>query len=1535
MQRTPSQLLCRLFEYAEESLMELEPSRYQLSSSKNEVFTPGFLAALPGLHFDQQLPGDSIWLQVDRLEEIRSPKPAEGQYHSLIKLSENPGKAPSIQEQALLQRVREDQDSEPESDPALIESRARNATEAALAEYRISWNEWAEVEKPRRKTIDLYGDLFALMQEMETGKAARELVWGVGVSTWTLTIDQAPQTFNYPLLTQAADISLNESTMALEVRPRATHPSVEFDAMVNAGVPGASQCEKAIRDHLILNEDSPLSPFMPSSFSDVLKLAARNLDSRGKYVQIMDTGQAIPEADEVLQVTDSWVMFSRPKPSNWLINDLRKIREKLQACAEVPEGPLAFVTPPSPFAVDCESVNFRGLSSRSMDGSTSEPKELYFPLPYNDEQVTIVQRLEHSAGVAVQGPPGTGKTHTIANIICHYLATGKRVLVTSRGEQALKVLQAKIPEEVRPLTVALLTNDREGIRQFQGSIETIQHQVSQITPSLARTDIERLHQSIDLAHAELVRLDRRVNEIALEQLAEIQVDGVRYRAEQLAELLMKSGSEHQWFDDELSLGDKHAAPFDEEAGKSLRDARRKLGDDLVYVTASIPDLTQLPAAEEVGKLHASLCQLKALDQAFDQGGILALRSNNDQVVAAARALDVELEVCLEALLTLHEGGENEVAWSSQLRTKALSKRFDNEVAVLTGMLVGAQELVQRRKAMLENNVEFPEAGLNCEKTAEAIERASQSGKPFGLMSFGASQAKANLSLVRVNGSAPQTAEHWNIVSKYLQLHQEVKTFTSRWNPVAELLDIPKLQGGIVHLRQLELITTTVQMAIELCNRLTNRVIALCSQVFDADTPSLHQMKLPEVRAFRDQVRHHLMRLDLSMAEASVAALQAKIANHGGPITTRLRTFIQSQLGSEEQAKQQVVTSYVDLLAELHRIEGLADLIDQVRAAADQLRNAGGEKIARRVLTITVPNGGEDTAMPSSWKEAWQHARVRSHLETIEARHELVGLNTKRGALESGLARMYREVVSCAAWLSTKSNASPMVLQALAGYSTAMRKIGQGTGPNAERYRRDAQQCMQDAAGAVPCWIMSHAKVSESMPADIGTFDLVIVDEASQSDLWALPAIVRAKKVLVVGDDKQVSPDGGFKSGKRIGELRNRYLSDQPYGADMTPDKSLYDLAARVFAGQMVMLREHFRCVPPIITYSNRFYNGAIQPLRIPRPSERLDPPLVDIYVRDGVRNKKGCNTLEAEAIAEEIQALIDDEKYANRTIGVVTLLGGMEQAKHIDALVRERCSATELHAREFLCGDAGTFQGSERDIIFISLVADPESHHPLSGIGAEQRFNVAASRARDRMYLVRSVTLDQLSPKDLRRSLLEYFSKPLIDQQVEQDGLIKLCESGFEEQVFSRLVERGFRVIPQVKSGAFRLDMVVEGANDNRLAIECDGDAFHGPDRWEADMNRQRILERAGWTFWRCFASSWSMHKEEIFDELLQRLAELGIEPTGALEKLPTLVELRTWTGSSIDGVAQKELDEEEFESPPGEQIDHHDVSASDCQQAL
>lgn len=213
-------------------------------------------------------------------------------------------------------------------------------------------------------------------------------------------------------------------------------------------------------------------------------------------------------------------------------------------------------------------IDFESVQPESLTVLTPE----YFRLPYNEEQETIVARLERSPDVCVQEPPGTGKTHTIANIICHYLATGRRVLVTSRGEPALEVLQGKIPEEIRPLTVALLTNDREGMRQFQNAIDTIQHQVSQIDVLGVTRQIEQNKAAIDHVHRELAAIDRRIDDIAQAQLADIEVDGQSLRAQKLAEPVVSGAARFSF-----------ALP----SGIALCDAeRRKMGSRITSRTRS-------------------------------------------------------------------------------------------------------------------------------------------------------------------------------------------------------------------------------------------------------------------------------------------------------------------------------------------------------------------------------------------------------------------------------------------------------------------------------------------------------------------------------------------------------------------------------------------------------------------------------------------------------------------------------------------------------------------------------------------------------------------------------------------------------------------------------------------------------------------------------------------------------------------------------------------------------------------------------------
>src|SRR5699024_1867080 len=179
----------------------------------------------------------------------------------------------------------------------------------------------------------------------------------------------------------------------------------------------------------------------------------------------------------------------------------------------------------------------------------------------------------------------------------------------------------------------------------------------------------------------------------------------------------------------------------------------------------------------------------------------------------------------------------------------------------------------------------------------------------------------------------------------------------------------------------------------------------------------------------------------------------------------------------------------------------------------------------------------------------------------------------------------------------------------------------------------------------------------------------------------------------------------------------------------------------------------------------------------------------------------------------------------------------------------------------------------------------------------ERRFNVAASRARDQMVLFHSVTRDDLSVHDLRRRLLESFenSKPQQIAGIERGELERRAlqgqrdvvspptpfDSWFEVDVALELLRKNFTVLPQYEFAGKRIDLVVEGGQA-RLAIECDGDHWHGADRYEEDMQRQRQLERCGWQFFRVRESAFYANRSDALSSLWPMLEELGIYPAGS-----------------------------------------------------
>ena len=162
--------------------------------------------------------------------------------------------------------------------------------------------------------------------------------------------------------------------------------------------------------------------------------------------------------------------------------------------------------------------------------------------------------------------------------------------------------------------------------------------------------------------------------------------------------------------------------------------------------------------------------------------------------------------------------------------------------------------------------------------------------------------------------------------------------------------------------------------------------------------------------------------------------------------------------------------------------------------------------------------------------------------------------------------------------------------------------------------------------------------------------------------------------------------------------------------------------------------------------------------------------------------------------------------------------------------------------------------------------------------------------------------------------------------------LIELCQSDFERAIFMALTERGYRVTPQVGSQGFSIDMVVEGENGLRLAIECDGDRCHGPERWADDMRRQRILERVGWSFWRCFASTFYIDPEGTLEDLICMLDRMKIRPIGGEASSRLYTEHRVI--SATEGVGEdKSLESERSRAKAQRQMKLFDEATAPEQQ--
>jgi hypothetical protein len=448
----------------------------------------------------------------------------------------------------------------------------------------------------------------------------------------------------------------------------------------------------------------------------------------------------------------------------------------------------------------------------------------------------------------------------------------------------------------------------------------------------------------------------------------------------------------------------------------------------------------------------------------------------------------------------------------------------------------------------------------------------------------------------------------------------------------------------------------------------------------------------------------------------------------------------------------------------------------------------------------------------------------------------------------------------------------------------------------------------DIQSAFPCVIAGLRDYAEFIPLEHGLFDLVIIDEASQVSIaQALPAIVRAKKVLVLGDRSQF---GNVKTSNASKEVNAAYMQDliRAFTEDfenvsqiVRTKIDLFNIRSSVLdfiepiSNFSIQLKKHFRSYPEMIGFSSKyFYGDSLQVMKI-RGKPIEDVIEFDLINHDGLFDARNVNALEAERIIDRLSELLDSDP--SPSVGIIT--PHTEQQVFLAKLVNDDPRSEDFYDKlrlKIMTFD--TCQGEEREIIFYSLVATAEKDR-LAYVfpkkldrddAAEvdhnlrlQRLNVGLSRGQEKIIFVHSKPLEQFASA-LRVALVHYKNElerakslPTESDLDESSPMERKVLHWLTQVPLIRDLDGDCEIIAQFELGRYlrqldpsynhpeyRVDFLIRISVDGRqiqMVLEYDGFEFHftkgvpsgmiNSSTWRTyltpgDLEREKVLESFG-----------------------------------------------------------------------------------------
>ncbi len=1299
------------------------------------------------------------------------------------------------------------------------------ADEAWLEGYETfitQWNEWAVAQKQRRQTQALYNYLFHLMQDLKSEALPLEIMLGSGM----LSYDDQPR-IHYPILTTKLELSFDAQRGVALLIPSTKGVSLELEMLTRTKLANSDEI-LALRQQI---KTKPLDLFDLSSHEQILKQFIHFMHPDGSFTHELSPSQ--PAQTPIL--CSRQVLFIQKKSDLLLKEDLRETIEYVEQGGKIPRTIQALL--------DAEVLTQTKEDLKEWD-RLSEP--LLFPLHANEEQRDIARRLANNLAVTVQGPPGTGKSHTIANLICHLLANGKRVLVTSEKDKALRVLMDKIPQEILPLCVSYLGGDRQSLHQIESSIRYISQGLAQYDQKVLEKEIHALNHQIEMVRRQMQLTKRNIVRFMELDAKAHPFENKMYQPYELAKLVADRYQHYRWFTDTIAMD--ATVPLSNEEFVRLWELKCCLpkGYEQLHMM-TLPNLNELP---RVDQFEARLNKREQLIKSYEK---LGTKEPLSMRLLSKQKLEMLIQKVDDVTLSYEQIQRNELKllFKQSIVSTAQYKKFEAVYESLHQLLYQLNEC----------DLLLAESEVRCDflkhpkfmTYVQFIRDKRQNQHLFSSVYLSLNkELKTFYETTRVNHHRLETVEDIQKLLVFEEKQTLIEQFKQTWMSQVGKFGLTEYDQAFDYnhlLKQFRFVLHTAEGILEL-NDLIKHQLMFSYEIGEQNLDELYTLQEQLKAAYYYQ---ELVAFDEAY-EASLTHYHVELMKHAS-----------HELGHElyealvNQDRIQYATHYEQLkrLAQLKQeYVQFDDLLHRLKSTTPQLSQ------------FIVSRLEKNEPLPGPFEDIFTYGKLNTFLTEL-SNYNVEELEDNLAYLEAEEKKIISQLIYKMTWYQLIKQITPQQDRALQMWVHNMTRLGKGTGRHAEALKKEGRQLMEKCQSAIPVWIMPTKEAIETFKIAPDLFDVVIVDESSQCNILSLPILMRAKKAVIVGDDQQISPVMPGISDAAVLELHQRYMKNVSELQTFDLQTSLYDIATQVFSSKgKLMLKEHFRSVPEIISFSNHlFYRDEMVPLKLPMSPKEQKQPVVAVYVPEGERDDKKVNVKEAQMIVAHIHEMIKDPAYDHHTMGVISLLGA-EQARLIQTLLLEAIGEREMLARQLICGDAYSFQGDERDIMFLSLVVAPNMRYTaLNKKMYRQRFNVSATRAKVQMRLYHSVTLEALSPEDLRYELLSYFQRPKPSFYFKSST----CKTKFEEDVKTALEAQGFAVYPNVSIGKHEIDLVIQ-SETQRIGLACDGDVFYGVEKIEQELERQRILKRCGWTFTRLRATDFYKNPTQALKPLITKL---------------------------------------------------------------